>query len=104
MFGKMVIYMTMISYPCGVGSSCCGPIGQSKEDIDDLKSELEWYIQDSIEVVDVEEKSKKELPKAVRQYLNTFGAGILPLITINDDIVCMSTMDKDEIVSKLSAK
>jgi hypothetical protein len=101
---KVVRVFTMEQqFPCGPKSSCCGPIGQSKEEVLSLKDAIEklgvevevHYIQNMEEVSDQPQVSK---------LLRTFGPGAIPIITVGDEVACMGQSEINETVSAIKSK
>ena len=101
---KIVKVWTMEQqFPCGPKSSCCGPIGQSKEEVAALKIAIEGlgvavevrYLQNMEEISDQPQVSK---------LLRTFGPRAIPVITIGDEVVCMGQSEIDETISAIKSK
>jgi hypothetical protein len=64
-------------FPCGPQSSCCGPIGQSQEEVLSLKSAIE-KLGVGVEVYDVQKlKNIQEYPE-VFKLLRSFGPQATP--------------------------
>lgn len=98
------IFMMPPQYPCGPDSSCCGPIGQSEEEIKYLESALEKETGLQPEVRNVQDKNQmKDYPQIV-QLVRTFGPMGLPIITLNEEVVSMGTPTVDEAVSAIQEK
>lgn len=90
-------------FPCGPNSSCCGPIGQSKEEISALKDAIE-KLGIAAEVCDIRNmKNLKEHPQVFKLF-RTFGPQAVPVITIGDEIACMGDSGVQETVSAIRAK
>lgn len=100
---KIDIYMTTIQYPCGEGSSCCGPVGQKTEDIIDLKNAIEEHYDCSINIVNIGNEKIMKDHKQIVKYISMFGLGVLPFITVDDDIVSMGTVIKSEVLDLLAS-
>ena len=75
-------------FPCGPQSSCCGPIGQNKEEVTALKNAIE----------------KLEKHPQVLKLFRTFGIKAIPVIILDDEIVCMGRSDVTEIVTFIKNK
>jgi len=104
MDNKINIFMTAIQYPCGEGSSCCGPVGQKDEEIIELKNAIQGYFKCTVEIIDVKTKDNIKDQKHVIKLINSFGLGVLPLVTLDDDIVSMGTLSEKEIFELLLKK
>ncbi|MCX7749118.1 MAG: hypothetical protein N2645_19835 [Clostridia bacterium] len=101
---RINIFMTAIQYPCGEGSSCCGPVGQKHEEIVELKNAITEKFSCDVGIYDI--KSKEELKNftQVNKLIRGFGMGILPVVAINDEVISMGTMKQDDIIKLLSDK
>lgn len=101
---KINIFMTAIQYPCGEGSSCCGPVGQKHEEIIELKNAIINKFGCDVDIYDVKaEKGIKNFAQ-VTKLMRIFGVGALPFVTIDDEIVSMGTMKQEDIIKLLSDK
>jgi exo-beta-1,3-glucanase (GH17 family) len=101
---KVVRVFTMEQqFPCGPKSSCCGPIGQSKEEVAVLKNAIE-ELGVAVEVYYIQNMEDVEDQPQVLKLLRTFGPGAIPIITIGDEVVCMGNSDVSEMVSAIKAK
>lgn len=98
------IFMIPIQYPCGPNSGCCGHIGQSEEEVQNLKALIEKELSLKVEVINVMDGSimKKHLP--VVRILRSFGALSLPIITLEEEIVSMGNPTPEEAVSAIKDK
>lgn len=99
------IYMMPLEYPCGPQSSCCGPIGQSEETINELKDAIRKELQLHVEVLNVkEDKLKLSGDGQVIKLLNTFGPIALPIITLDGKVVSMGNPSPEEAVRAIREK
>jgi hypothetical protein len=97
------IFTVPLQFPCGPQSSCCGPIGQSKEDIMSLKNAIEKLGID-VKICDVQKmKNLQENPQVFKLF-RTFGPQAIPIITVGDEVVCMGQSETDEIISAIRGK
>lgn len=97
------IFTAPIQFPCGVGSSCCGPIGQSKEDLEKLTNAIK-ELNVNVEVYNVmEENFDKSFPQ-IASLLGSFGPGITPILAINDKVISMGTPSVEEAVQIVKEK
>ncbi len=76
-------------FPCGVGSSCCGPIGQTEEEINALKTGLEQRLQVKVETLNVKDGKAMREHRQILGLLRSFGWGVLPIIAVGDEVVSM---------------
>jgi len=92
------IYMMPLEFPCGPQSACCGPIGQSEEEIKGLKETIEKELKLNVEVINVKDGVRMSETQVIR-LLNTFGAMALPIIALNGKIISMGNPSPDEAVN-----
>lgn len=90
------IYMMPIEYPCGPQSSCCGPIGQSDEMIQELRNAIEKELNLTVEVINV--RRIKISDASVIRLFNTFGPMALPIIALNSKILSMGTLMPEQTI------
>ncbi len=90
-------------FPCGPQSSCCGPIGQSEEEIMSLKNAIEKLGID-VEICDIRKmKNLQENPQVFKLF-RTFGPQAVPVITVGDEVACMGQSETNEIISAIKGK
>ena len=91
-------------FPCGPQSACCGPIGQSEEKIQSLKSTIERELNCSVEVKNV------TLPEDMRAYpsiislLQSLGLMALPIISLNSEVVSLGNPTPEQAVLAIQEK
>ncbi|MEN3187008.1 MAG: hypothetical protein ABDK94_10680 [Atribacterota bacterium] len=100
------IFMMPQQFPCGPRSSCCGPIGQSEEEITNLKNAIEKELGFKTEVVNVIQDKDLKNHSGVVRLIQSFGAMVLPIITIGDDdeVVSMGVPTPAEAISAIKEK
>ena len=97
------IFTLKQQFPCGPQSSCCGPIGQSEEEVMALKDAIE-KLGLEVEVCDVQNvKTLRENPQ-VSKLLRTFGPQAIPIITVDNEIACMGQGQISDVVSAVRSK
>lgn len=102
--GKSIkIYMMPLEYPCGPQSSCCGPIGQSEGEIQELKSAIEKEFNLNVEIVNIRDGVDMTESQVIK-LLNTFGAMALPLIALDGDVVSVGNPFPQEAVQAIKQK
>ncbi|HUW23683.1 MAG TPA: hypothetical protein VMW39_06610 [bacterium] len=90
-------------FPCGPQSSCCGPIGQSEEEIISLKNGIEKLGID-VEICDIRKmKNLQENPQVFKLF-RTFGPQAIPVITVGDEVACIGQSETNEIISAIKGK
>ena len=102
------IFTLLQQFPCGAGSSCCGPIGQTEEEISAFKKGLEQRLKVNVETFYVTDGTKMPDHRQILGLLRSFGWGILPIIAVGDEVVSMgvpSSLEQavEAIQSKLKA-
>lgn len=104
--GIVRIFMMPQQFPCGPQSSCCGPIGQSEEEVENLKSVIEKELGLKVEVVNIIEDKSMKNHLGVLRLVQSFGPMALPIITIGeeDEVVSIGTPTPEEAVSAIKEK
>lgn len=101
---KVVKMFTMEQqFPCGPQSSCCGPIGQSEQEVAALKNAIE-ELGLKVEIYDIQNiKNHQEHPQ-VFKLLRTFGPQAIPVITVGNDVACIGKSEINETVAAIKNK
>lgn len=90
-------------FPCGPQSNCCGPIGQSEQEVMSLKNAIE-KLGLEVEVYDIQRfKNLQEYPHVFKLF-RTFGPQAIPVITVGDEVTCMGQSEINETVSAIKSK
>ncbi len=97
------IFTIPLQYPCGTNSSCCGPIGQSEEEIMSISDAIK-NLGVEVEVQNTMDKGFAEKYPSVAKLLNSFGPGIVPVLSIGDEIISMGVPTIEEIVQVVKEK
>lgn len=100
------IFMMPQQFPCGPQSSCCGPIGQSVEEIEDLKKSIERELGMKTEIVNAVRGEEMRNHLGILRLLRSFGPMALPIITIGDEdeVVSMGTPTPAQAISAIKEK
>lgn len=102
---KVVRIFTMpLQFPCGPQSDCCGPIGQSEEEIKNLKGLIEKGLHVKVEVRNVIKGEDMKDFRQISGLFRTFGPMSLPIIAIEDEVVCMGNPAPEEAIAALREK
>lgn len=86
------LYYLPQTFPCGPQSSCCGPVGQSEEELREYVRLMEANLPGAkIETIDVSQKLNlgRDLPAV--KLLNAFGAAACPIFALNHEVISMGT-------------
>ncbi|MGQ9632334.1 MAG: hypothetical protein ACUVXI_18775 [bacterium] len=103
--GKTVrIFMIPQQFPCGPGSSCCGPIGQSEEEIQNLKTAMEGELDCRVEVFNAMDWKEMANHPSILRLLRSFGPMALPIIALDGEVVSMGVPSPEEAVSAVREK
>lgn len=99
------LYHTPQSFPCGPNSTCCGPVGQSEEELQGYVSEVRKSFPDvPLELIDVSKKLRMGRDLAALKLINSFGKSACPIFTVNGEVVSMGPPAMPELVALLAEK
>ena len=101
---RVRIFMMPLRFPCGPQSACCGPIGQSEEEIQSLKSTIEKETGCQVEVLNVTNGNDMRNHLQIVQFLNSFGPMALPIIALDGEVVSMGNPTPEQAVSAIREK
>lgn len=101
---NLKIFMHPQEFPCGENSSCCGPIGQSEEQISSLKSSIEKELGCEANVLNVKNDDDMKNHPQVMQLFHSMGAAALPILALDDEIVSMGESDPEKVVAAIREK
>jgi len=90
-------------FPCGPKSSCCGPIGQSEQEVMALKDAIE-KLGLGVEVYDVQRMKNLQDHPQVFKLFRTFGPQAIPVITVDNEVACIGQSQTGEIISAIKGK
>ncbi len=94
------IFTLPLQFPCGPNSSCCGPIGQTEEEIKKLSDAIK-NLGVEVEVYNITEKDiSKKFPSVVK-LLTSFGPGIVPVLAIGDEVISVGRLTPEEAVKAI---
>lgn len=90
-------------FPCGPKSSCCGPVGQSQQEVTELKNAIE-KLGLEVEIYDVQKmKNLQENPQVFKLF-RTFGPQAIPIITVGNDVACMGKSEISQTLAAIKSK
>jgi len=90
-------------FPCGPKSSCCGPVGQSAEQVTSLKGAIEALGLD-VETFDLATLSDSADSAPALKLFRAFGPQSTPIICIDGQVVTMGQPDIAEMISAIKSK
>jgi len=93
-----------LQFPCGPQSACCGPIGQSHEEMQKLKEQIEKGLSVKVEVKNVVKGEDMKDHREISALFRTFGPMSLPIIAIEDEVVFMGNPTPEEAIAALREK
>jgi len=100
----MNIFIMPQQFPCGPEASCCGPVGITDEELQNLVAALKGEFGLPIEIVDTTEgKLMRNHPQILR-LVRSLGHMALPTITIDDDIVSIGNYTTDKVINAIKDK
>lgn len=104
--GKTVrLYFAPLQYPCGPNSSCCGPVGQSEQDVAGWKRALEAALPGTpVETIDVSQPLRMGRDSSVIRLLNSFGHQACPIIAVDREVISMGPPKLHELVGLIQCK
>lgn len=98
------IFMMPQQFPCGPQSACCGPIGQTEEEVQNLKTAIERELGCRVEVLNVMNGKDMRNYLQVVRIIRSFGPMALPIIALDGDVVSMGNPTPEEAVSAIREK
>lgn len=98
------IFMLPQQFPCGPQSSCCGPIGQTEEEVRNLKTTIEKELDTRVEVLNVMMGKDMRNHLQILRLVRSFGSMAFPIIALGDDIVSMGNPTLEQAVSVIREK
>lgn len=98
------IFMMPQQFPCGPQSSCCGPIGQSEEEVQNLKSAMEREFGYQVEVFNMLNGSQMKHHLPIVRLFRSFGPMALPIIALDGEVVSMGLSKPEEAVLAVKEK
>ena len=99
------IFIMKQEFPCGPQASCCGPVGQSEEEVLSLKNDIEKNLNVAVEIFDIKKSKNLERHPQIFELLKSFGSGATPIITVGDEVACLGqSYDINEILFEIKRK
>jgi len=97
------IFTAPLQFPCGPNSSCCGPTGQSEDDVKKLSDAIR-DLGVGVEVHNIMEDGFASRYPNVANLLGSFGPGIVPILAIGDEVISIGTPTIEEAVQAVKEK
>jgi hypothetical protein len=100
---EVKIFTMEQQFPCGPKSSCCGPTGQSEQEVMALKNAIE-KLGLEVEVCDVQKmKNLQENPQVFKLF-STFGPRAIPVITVGNEVASMGQSEINDTIFAIKSK
>jgi len=84
--------------------TCCGPVGQTSEQIQDLQSAIETATGVQVEVYNVGRFGAEPPPRLVVDLMSTSGVKALPIVIMNDEVVSTGKVNPEPVIASIKAK
>jgi len=98
------IFMMPQQFPCGPDSACCGPIGQTEEEVQNLKNVLEKELACHVEVLNVTKGADMKDHLPIVRLFRSFGPMALPIIALDGEVVSMGIPTPEQAVLAVKEK
>jgi hypothetical protein len=98
------IFTMAQEFPCGADSSCCGPIGQTDEEVKTLKQGLEKALGVPVQTFNVKNGADMKAHRKILALLRSFGWGVLPIIAVGEEVVSMGAPTVEQAVEAVQQK
>jgi hypothetical protein len=98
------LFMMPLEFPCGEQSSCCGPIGQSEQDVKSLRSGIENELVYEVEIFNVKNEDDMKDHPQVAQLLHSLGPNALPIFTLSDKVVSIGNLTPEKAIAAIREK
>ncbi len=99
------LYFAPQSFPCGPDSSCCGPVGQAQEELEQWAQQIKAALPEvTVDFIDVTKPLRLDRDGAVIRLLNSFGLQACPIFAVGREIVSMGPPVTDELIPLIAAK
>jgi len=100
---KVKIFTVEQQFPCGPKASCCGPTGQSEQEVAALKGAIEKLGLD-VEVFNLKKMTNPKENSQATKLFSTFGSQVTPIITIGDEVVYMGQSEINDTIFAIKSK
>jgi len=101
---KVKLFIMPKYFPCGPEATCCGPIGQSDEEIQNLKSAIGKETGSEVEVHNVTNENDMKSHPQIAQLFNSMGMKALPIVTLNEEAVSVGNPAPEQALSAIREK
>ena len=91
-------------FPCGTGASCCGPVGQTEEEVQSLKAAIEKEFGLPVDIYDATDGKIMRNHLQTLRLVRSLGLIALPVITLDEKIVSVGNPSPEQAVSLIKEK
>ncbi|MFN3412548.1 MAG: hypothetical protein ACK42L_00605 [Thermoanaerobaculum sp.] len=99
------VYFAPQTFPCGPNSACCGPVGQSQEELTEWTRQIKAALPEvTVDFIDVTKPLRLDRDGAVIRLLNSFGLQACPIFAVGKEVVSMGPPVPDEFIPLIAAK
>lgn len=98
------IFMSPQQFPCGPQSTCCGPVGQSEEEIQNLKIAIETELDLNVEVLNSSDEQNMNNFSQIQKLIRSFGPKALPIISLDEEVISLGNPVPEQAVSAIRDK
>ena len=97
------LFVLLQEFPCGEESTCCGPVGQTAEEIAALQGALE-SLDLRVEVYNAKDNEVVRQHPAVSRILHSVGPQATPICTVGEEVVSAGSKCIESVVHAVKEK
>jgi len=102
---RILLYYAPLSFPCGAQSTCCGPVGQTEDELRGYVAELSRSFPDvPVTLIDTSQKLRLPRDGAALKLISSFGRSVCPIFAVNGDVISMGPPAMPELLALLRDK
>jgi hypothetical protein len=98
------LFTAPFMFPCGPDSDCCGPVGQSEEEVKALKEGFEQALDVNVEVITLTDAKVMREYRDILKVFHSFGWNAIPIVAINGEVVSMGETDVGQLIGTVKEK
>ena len=103
--GKTIrIFALPQQFPCGCEATCCGPVGQTEEEIQSLKAAIEKEFGLPVNVYDSTDGKIMRNHMQTLRLIRSLGPMALPIVAMEDDIVSIGNPTPEKAIAAIKDK
>lgn len=101
---SVTIFTLPQKFPCGQKSTCCGPVGQSEEDVNALRQGIEKAFNIQATVTNLKDGDAMQGHSEVVKLFNNFGPKSTPMLAVDGKVVSMGNPRVENAIDVLRSK